>query len=244
MKVLVVSDIHGNIEALRAVAAAEPGVDRVICLGDIVDYGPAPGATVRWVRGHAWAAILGNHDNAVAFGVDCRSAPRFRQLSVVTRQHTVPMLSAKELDFLKGLPTSMRLEVDGLRLALVHAAPGDPLFQYLPAADRAEWTRQVAPLDADLVLVGHTHLPALFEAGGTRDLNPGSVGLQRDQDPRAACAVIEDGEPALKRVAYDVDKTLRALWEWGLPHDVARSLERIYRGDGPLEVKKEPWSKA
>ncbi len=94
MRLLVVSDIHGNVEALRAVAAAEPAVEHVICLGDIVDYGPAPDATVAWVREHALAKVRGNHDNAVGFGVDCGSAPLFRRLSVESRKKTVPMMKS------------------------------------------------------------------------------------------------------------------------------------------------------
>jgi predicted phosphodiesterase len=72
MRLLVVSDIHGDVEALRAVAAAEPHVDDVICLGDLVDYGPRPDATVAWVRDNVRTTLPGNHDNAVGFG---RSVP-------------------------------------------------------------------------------------------------------------------------------------------------------------------------
>jgi putative phosphoesterase len=119
MRVLVVSDIHGNWEALRTVAAAERA-DCVICLGDIVDYGPHPAETVRWVREHATVAVRGNHDTAVALGVPCRSAPAFRRLSEESRRLTVPMLSG----------------------------------------------------DADLVLVGHTHLPVVLDLGGRTMVEP------------------------------------------------------------------------
>jgi protein phosphatase len=110
VKALVVSDIHGNIEALRAVEAAEPDADQVLCLGDLVDYGPRPDATVAWVRENATTTVRGNHDNAVAFDVDCGSAP---------------------------------------------------LFQCLPATRVAEWREAVAGIEADLVLVGHTHIPVI-----------------------------------------------------------------------------------
>ncbi len=65
-------------------------------------------------------------------------------------------------------------------------------------------------------------------------MNPGSVGLPRDGDPRASYAIIEDGEPLLKRVAYDVERTIADLRAWGLPDDVTRSLESLYRGGEPL----------
>lgn len=128
MRVLIVSDIRGNIEALRAVAKTEPHVDHVLCLGDIVDYGPAPDETVAWVRANALATARGNHDNAVAIGEDCRSAPLFRRLSVETRKRTVPLLAPENLAFLRALPTRRSVHVDGTRLELLHAAPGDPPF--------------------------------------------------------------------------------------------------------------------
>ncbi len=233
MRVLVVSDIHGNIEALRAVAAAEPGVDRVICLGDIVDYGPRPDAAVAWVRARAFATVRGNHDHAVAFGVDCGSSPAFRRLSVETRRRTAPLLDADALAFLRGLPARRTLVLDGRRLELLHAGPGDPLFQYLSPERVAEWEAAVADLDAELILVGHTHQPVILELGGKRMVNPGSVGLPHQRDPRACYAVIADGEPILKRVAYDVDRTVADLEACGLPEDVLRSLASLYRGDGP-----------
>ena len=93
MRVLIVSDIHGNWEALRTVADAEK-VDRVICLGDIVDYGPRAPETVRWVQEHSFATVRGNHDNAVATGAHCRSATSFRRLSEESRKLPIPRRSA------------------------------------------------------------------------------------------------------------------------------------------------------
>jgi putative phosphoesterase len=233
MRVLVVSDIHGNWEALRTVAESEK-VDRVVCLGDAVDYGPRSPETVRWVREHSGATVRGNHDNAVAMGVSCRSAPLFRRLSEETRKLTAPMLDEGEKQFLSLLPTQRDLELEGLKLALLHAAPSDPLFRYLPATERAAWEREIEPIEADLILVGHTHLPVVMRFGKKTVVNPGSVGLPRDGDPRASYAVLDDGEPRLRRMAYDVSRTVDDLWKWGLPQDVARSLERIYRS-GSLE---------
>ena len=239
MRVLVLSDIHGNIDALGAVLAAEPNPDRVLCLGDTVDYGPAPDATVRWVREHAHAVVRGNHDNAMGLGEDCRSAAPFHRFSVETRRRTMPLLTEGERQYLGTLPLRKRLELDGQRIELVHASPSDPLFRYLPPSSEDEWRREAAGIDADLLVVGHTHLPALVELGSLRLLNPGSVGLPRNGDPRASYAVIVDGVPELRKVAYDVGRAIRRLWDIGVPDDVARAIESIYR-DGELESPRGP----
>jgi len=179
-------------------------------------------------------AVRGNHDNAVAFDEGCRSAPLFRRLSVESRKKTVPLLSADNLTFLRSLPARKSVLVDGRRVELLHAAPGDPLFQYLPATRVEEWRSAAAEIDADLVLVGHTHLPVILDLGEKRVVNPGSVGLPRDGDPRACYATIDRGSPVLRRVGYDVARTIAALRAWGLPEDVTRSLESLYRGGNPV----------
>lgn len=227
MRVLVISDLHGNWAALRAVLS-RVRADQVFCLGDIVDYGPSPGETVRWVRANAAVTVRGNHDTAVAFETTCGASPAFRRLSEETRRLTIPMLTQEERRWLGALPVRTSVEVDGRRVALLHAAPEDPLYQWLPASDVDGWRRAVERVDADLVLVGHTHLPVILPLGDKLVVNPGSVGLQHDGDPRASCAVLEDGAPALSRVDYDTSATIASLASWGLPPDVEERLAAIY----------------
>jgi len=227
MRVLVISDLHGNWSALSAVVAHEHA-HRVFCLGDIVDYGPSPAETLRWVRQNATVAVRGNHDTAVAFQTSCRSAPAFRRLSEETRRLTVPMLHEEERRWLGELPIKASTVVDGRRVVLLHAAPDDPLYQYLPATDVAGWTRAVDTIDADIILVGHTHLPVLLPIGNKLVVNPGSVGLPRDGDPRASCAVLDGGTPSLLRVEYDTRANISKLRRWGLPHDVEEQLAAVY----------------
>lgn len=97
-----------------------------------------------------------------------------------------------------------------------------------------DWRAAAAGIDADLVLVGHTHLPVVLDLGSKRMVDSGNVGLPRYGDPRACYAVIDGGEPVLKRVVYDFDRTIAAVRAWGLPADVADTLEHLYRGGEPL----------
>src|ERR1044071_2747837 len=106
MRVLVVADIHGNRAALEAIR--EP-FDVCVCLGDLVDYGPEPGACVEWVREHVAHTVRGNHDHGVAQDVAIQGAAGFRFLTSVTRPLTVAMLSPEQRRFLADLPTSRML---------------------------------------------------------------------------------------------------------------------------------------
>jgi predicted phosphodiesterase len=97
MRVLIVSDIHGNVAALEAVAAAAREWDALVCLGDLVGYGPAPGPVVRWVRGHATVVVQGNHDRALADDVPPGCRPRFEELARAVAPLGQRQLTAEEL---------------------------------------------------------------------------------------------------------------------------------------------------
>ena len=227
MRTLVVSDVHGNLAALEAVL--QTPFDEVVCLGDLVDYGPRPAEVVAWARREPAAVLRGNHDDAIARGIPCVCGPDVRALSDATQSVTRAQLSPEHVRFLRSLPVRTRLERAGISLLLCHATPADPLFRYLRPTDRDTWAREVAGLGVSGLLVGHTHLPMLLEFERTWVLNPGSVGQPRDGDPRAAFAVLEDGVPRLERVAYDVERTVRELGEVGLPPEHLQRLVHLLR---------------
>jgi putative phosphoesterase len=230
MKALVISDIHANWPALEAVDAAERDADIVLCLGDLVDYGPFPHEVIAWVRAHATHAIRGNHDHAVALREDCRCSPSFRDASETTRELMWQMLTPEESAYLASLPLRAETHIDGMRVAMVHAAPRDPLFRYVSAsAGREGWVEEAQGVDADILLTGHTHLPIAIQTNGLLVVNPGSVGQPKDGDPRAAYAVIEDGRVEHRRVAYDVERTVAALEHMTLPREVIAQLVRVLR---------------
>lgn len=230
MRILVVADVHGNRAALEAVR--EPH-DVCLCLGDVVDYGPEPGACVEWVRQNAAHCVRGNHDHGVAQDVAVQGVAGFRYLTAITRPLSVAVLTPAQRRFLAELPTSKMLTLGGKRILMVHASPRDPMDEYAPP-DPAFWTPRLAGLNADLVLVGHTHQPYTLTVNGTLIVNPGSVGLTRDGDPRAAYAVIDGDEVQLKRVEYPVEETVKAS-DVMVPDPVARQmLADTYRGGGLL----------
>ena len=231
MRILVVSDIHANEEALRAVWRAEEP-DAVLCVGDLVDYGPDPAPCVAWARTHAVAAVRGNHDDALGRGIRCRCAPAVQELSDETQDLARRDLGGSEVAWLRQLPLQADVTLGGVRFHLVHATPADPLFTYLPPEKTELWTQAVEQVDADVVLVGHTHLPMVLRVGTRLVVNPGSVGQPRDGDPRAAYAVVEDGVPRLGRSEYDVESTVRRLAARRLAPGIVQGLGRILRTGG------------
>jgi predicted phosphodiesterase len=236
MTILVLSDVHGNIEALEAVDAdvTQRGdhFDEIWVLGDLVDYGAAPAEVIAWVRNHATRVVRGNHDHAVGTGEDCRSAPLYRDLAVATREYFRPILASKDLAYLGSLPLHAAVALTPTHNAvLVHASPREPLFGYVPTdAPDQSWREALAPAGGPtFVFVGHTHDQFTRQIDATTVVNPGTVGLPKDGDPRAAYAVYEDGRIELRRVAYDTERAAGRVAELPLTSDQRRRLTQLIR---------------
>jgi len=240
LRYAIVSDIHSNVEALTAVLEALEAlrVDGVLCLGDIVGYGPDPDEATDLMRARATAIVRGNHDHAaVTPGHESYFNPWGRSAIQWTRR----VATRENLAFLGGLP--MALRVDGARL--VHASPSDPeAWQYVMDADDA--APEFESFDETLCLIGHSHIPLVVERSGETDVdvtasevplaggcryivNVGSVGQPRDGDPRAAFGILDLGEKrvTLHRVAYDAALTREKIRKAGLPPFLG---DRLLRG--------------
>lgn len=226
MRILLVADIHANWAALQAVLQ-EPH-DVCLVLGDFVDYGPDPAPVVDWARHHARHAIRGNHDHNAAQNVVNANGTGYRYLSNVTRQLSRERLSESALRYLATLPVTKMVTFDEKRLFLVHATPRDPLDEFAPA-EVDFWQRRLQHVEADVVCVGHTHIPYVLEVGSKLVINPGSVGQPRDGDPRAAFAVLEGFSVELKRVEYPIEETVDALLAANLPDDARDQLVEVLR---------------
>lgn len=225
MRILVLSDIHGNIDALEAID--EP-CDRILFLGDAVDYGPDPIACIEYLAERDALRVRGNHDNAVAHKVDCGCGEAFKHLSVITREYMWQILSPGQLEWLGEADTSLELWQTGKSVYATHAAPSDNLFKYLPPDimdEELELESVVA--GADIILTGHTHKPFARTAGDWLFVNVGSVGQPRDGIPRASYAIIENGQVELKRVDYDVERAVGRLKQLPIDHGAIEQLAYI-----------------
>ena len=206
MKILVLADIHSNWAALSAI---DEDFDACLIVGDLVDYGIDPVPCIAWAQKHDALMVRGNHDHAVAQHVAPRggSGSSFRTISAWSRPIHWKLLDESQLSWLARLPVTRHLELDGLSFFLVHATPRDPLDEHL-GPDSDGWKQRLANIDADFVVVGHTHVPICMDLGGKTLLNPGSVGQPRDGDPRASYAIVEDGEVRHCRVEYPVEDVI------------------------------------
>jgi predicted phosphodiesterase len=229
LRYAILSDIHGNFEALQAVLERleDEGIDSYVCLGDIVGYGPEPARCLHEIRRYADLIIAGNHDFAVADKISVAGFNVFAKEAILwTRQQ----LDDSDVAFLGGLP--MLEERDGFEV--VHGTPYAPeLFDYLQTSYDACISMEA--MEGRLCFVGHSHIPVTFvekevvcyclagevkvEGENRVIVNVGSVGQPRDRDARACYAVYDSGSAtvSLRRVRYDVEATVVKVRESGLP---------------------------
>ena len=226
----VISDIHGNLEALRAVVARgeELGVDEWICLGDIVGYGANPNECLELTRNLCRVILLGNHDEAAMGGGDLSYFnPWAAEAILWTRRALDPSWKM----FLRALPLHHETEF----ATFVHSTPIMPeRWDYILDAEDA-----LANADGfytPFCFVGHSHRPGIYELpplhGSDQPrwmVNVGSVGQPRDGDPRACMVLIRDEDAGregieLVRVEYDIETARRKILLAGLPEILAERL--------------------
>jgi len=236
MKILILSDIHGNWAALQAVLAAEGDADQILCLGDLVNYGPQPAECVAWAMKTLtpdWL-IQGNHDRAVALNEDPHCSLAYETLAAATQELSKRELTFEMKHFLARLQPLQRFQLGEAVCAACHAVPTDPLYEYFSQNSPVTlWDSELDEVDyPDYLFVGHTHLAAKTRIRRTLVVNPGSVGQPKDGDPRAAYAIWEGGEAALRRAEYDVEQTVRAYRGRQLEPHIVEVLAGVLRTGG------------
>lgn len=234
MRILVLADIHSNWPALAAIQ--EP-FDACLFVGDLVDYATDPVPCVDWIRKHAAVSVRGNHDHAVAQRIPVVKSNGLHRLAAATRPLHWKLLSPLHMKFLTRLPVTRKVTLDKKRFFLVHATPRDPFDEYL-RDDKSAWEARLKGIDADFILVGHTHLPFALQLDGAMVINPGSVGQPRDGDPRAAYAIIENGKVELRRVKYDIDATLKHMRDSGIDAETLELATAVLRTGGRFDLDK------
>jgi len=230
MKIAVISDIHGNIEALERILSlvAQRDAEAVYCLGDLVGYGGSPNECVELIRGMHIRTVAGNHDKAVTgeLSIDDFSAAA-KDAVLWTRS----VMKQENIAFLSRLPMSF-IEHGA---QFVHSSPDDPGdFRYLLSLGHA--LESFSAMTEQLCFIGHTHRPAIYcEDGTTGSVSPsvrtivnvGSIGQPRDGDPRSCCVLFDTVSRDVEylRADYDIAAAQAKILQAGLPSKLAMRLE-------------------
>lgn len=232
MRIAVVSDIHGNLSAFEAVLAdlRETAPDLILHGGDLADNGSSPREIVDRIRDLGWRGVGGNTDEMLFRPASLEefasqsSAPlslweAVREMAATTRE----MLGEERLAWLRALP---RKQLEG-EMALVHASPESVWRGPALEASDGELAAAYGPLHHGTVVYGHIHKPYIRSAHGITIVNSGSVSLSYDGDQRASYVLLDDFIPTIRRVEYDLNKEVEALFACGLPHAewIAKTLQ-------------------
>lgn len=208
-RIIIFGDLHANWEAWLALQQAEPAPDAVLCLGDTVGYGPDPKRCLDSVRTHATAAIRGGHDAAV--GAE-RFEPDHHELANTWR-HARSTLVDSDHRYLRTLPAQMKVTVDGVGFYLGRLLPDDGATETFPliTASTSRLRALIEGIDADIILLGGPHLPAMRQVDGQLIVCPGSLGLPRYGVPDPTFAAWQDGRVQIHHLHYHPDATIRKL---------------------------------
>ncbi len=239
MRYVLISDIHGNLEALQATIDRSDKLEpyQMMCLGDVVGYGADPTACLDLIGEHANLILAGNHDLAVAGTIPFKD---FNPLARESIEWTRKALSKEDMDLLSSLPLQY---VDG-DYCFTHASPIEPIeFPYVRTLE--DVAHVFNHIGQKFCFVGHTHLPVLVRMSdktGRMDvirepkiqidsdyryfINVGSIGQPRDNNPDACMVVLDEDEGTLEflRVPYDISKSQEKILSEGLPSFLAERL--------------------
>ena len=239
MKYAIISDIHGNLEALESVLddIERRKVDSILCLGDIIGYGPNPNECVELIKSKAKIILAGNHDYAPLGKIDISYFNPWARSAI---EWTRGELSEESVEFLLSLP--LKAEIDGF--TIVHATPYHPQeWNYIITIGDA--IKNFPEFKNQICFIGHSHVPMIISLSENDDcrvvkdnplsakeniryiINVGSVGQPRDLNPHASFGLFDDEEMLyeLCRVEYDLQKTQHKIRESELPEFLAERLE-------------------
>lgn len=247
MRYGIISDIHGNFEALKAMwkVLCDEGFDKIICLGDVVGYGPSPVECIEFLQENKIETIKGNHDEFTSAIDSGPSNWEMQDYAAESILWTRVQLQPQHLDWLRQLPYSIKHET----LQFVHASMETMEGEYWPyVLDKKTAQFHFYLQETNVAFFGHTHIPLFFSSGRGQIsmemlkakklplnftkyfINPGAVGQPRDADKRAAALFYDTVSRKVMpvRVEYPIDKTCKKIIKSGLPAILAERLSRGY----------------
>ena len=231
MKIAVISDIHGNIEALQAVIEdiKNEGCEKIFCLGDLAMAGPMPKETIDYVRNldknFDFEIIQGNTDEMIAYSSNEIYEKIKESLPVMGEAYKsdINTVTEEQKKYLKNLPKQKEIKIGGLKVLLVHGSPRRNNEDISPNLDIKTVEEMISSTDADLILCGHTHIPCGYQTTTNKTvINVGSVGRPFSTSPKSCYCIIEISQNNEKTfeakhnlVEYDFEKSAKLLEKRG-----------------------------
>ena len=222
----LISDIHGNFEALKAVVsdAQKSGLEIFLNAGDAVGFGIYPSQVVQALRSPMFLSVLGNVDLEVLEALRLGKSPKGEDAEELTIQELTP----SDVAYLQSLPKDLRFEIAGTRVLLTHGSPDSVEEHIYPDSPESRLKEIAARAEADVIVTGHTHLQLNRSVDGVTFVNPGSVGRPVNGEPKAEYAVLSFNplRVEFRNVSYDVESLADEMRKKGLPESHAQVLLR------------------
>ena len=270
LRLAFLGDIHGNLPALEAVLEDldQQAPDAVFLLGDLINRCPWTRELLDVLRLRDWPSVQGNHDLVLARLKTPEGAPEFKDRNRFPNVHwTWEKLHSEDLLYLLHLPHDLLIEIEGApALRLFHGLPDNPFVGILPQDDEQLTSSRIALFNEPILICGHTHqpmdrtVPSSLSEGDReaaqvpqqRILNPGSVGMPYNSDPRAQYLIldlvqkdgIEEWQPMFRRIDYDFERVATAFSSSGLLESsgaVAKLNLRTIRDGQPWVSDFQQW---
>jgi predicted phosphodiesterase len=237
MRAAIISDIHGNLEALEEVFkfVTEQGIEKIYCLGDVVGYGPNPNECIELIREKCHVVLMGNHDYAA---IGQANIDYFNEYARRAAYWTMEQLTDENHAYLTSLPFTHQND----EIILLHASPTNPRhWYYVLSQDEAKI--EMNAFNQPLCFIGHSHVPVIFsksqmfreevfsfEKGEKYIVNVGSVGQPRDGNSKSCFAIFDQDKLQIEyvRLNYNMQKTYKKIIKAGLPHFLADRLLKGY----------------
>lgn len=222
MKICIISDIHGNNVGLETVLKDMGKVDTIICAGDITGYYPFVNEVIDLLIKHRVLSVKGNHDQYLLNG----KAPDYVSEQVrESVDRTKKEISIKSLEFIKNLSESLSFSIESQKVLVFHAAPWDIYEKRIyPNYDRFDDFRDI---EADVIILGHTHYPMVKKIGKLTLVNPGSCGQPRDYNLLSYTVWDTDRNSfENKRIKWDIEQFKRKARERGTREELFKVFDR------------------
>jgi putative phosphoesterase len=236
MVIALISDIHGNLPALKAVLkdAGNANAKQIWSLGDLVGYIPFPNECVELIRKKASASIVGNYDLKV---IDFKQKEgewkeSKKQAKFDAFEWNNRSLNPRNQKYLRSLPQNIRRKIGKFEILLTHGSPlsiDEPVLPETPQGRLAELGKTA---ESDVIVMGHTHQFMNRKVGDRLFINPGSVGLPVKNDLRASYALLEISKDEVKvserKIQYDISKVIQGLKKANLPDALLKMIKLDY----------------